>query len=62
MYAGTIFEIIDKSDIPPLPVAETPYKPLFYCTAPTPKGREDIQVYEGKQFYTNFGNDISFVK
>ena len=62
MYAGTIFEIIDKSDIPPLPVAETPYKPLFYCAAATPKGREDIQVYEGKQFYTNFGNDISFVK
>ena len=62
MYAGTIFEIIDKSDIPPLPVAETPYKPLFYCTAPTPKGREDIQVYEGKDFYTNFGDDISFVK
>lgn len=62
MYAGTIFEIIDRSHIPALPVAEAAYKPLFLCAAPTIKGRENIQVYEGKDFYTNFGSDISFVK
>lgn len=62
MYAGTRFEVIDKSHIPPLPIAQTSYKPLYYCSAPTQKGREDIQVYEGKAFYNNFGNDISFIK
>ena len=62
MYAGTRFDIIDKSHIPPLPIAESTYKPLFYCTAPTQKGREDIQVYEGKNFFDNFGTDISFIK
>lgn len=62
MYAGTRFDVIDKSHIPPLPIAQTSYKPLFYCSAPTQKGREDIQVFEGKAFYSNFGNDISFIK
>lgn len=62
MYAGTIFEIIDKSYIPPLPIAELPYKALFYCAAPTPKGPEKIGVYEGEDFYKTFGKDISFAK
>lgn len=61
-YPGTFFQIVDKSDIPPLPVAESAYKPLFYCAAATPKGREEVTVYEGKNFYTNVGSDISFVK
>lgn len=61
MIPTTIFEIIDKSDIPEI-LVESPVQPLFLTAISSEKGPEDLRVVKGKDFYKLYGTEVSFAK
>ena len=62
MYPGTIIEWEDRSDIPSLDIASTINKPIQVIAFSSDKGSEDYGYYEGKQFFNQYGNNISFAR
>ena len=62
MYVGTIFIIDDQSDIPSLAIANTIDKPIQMIGFTSDKGTEDYAYVEGKTFFSQYGNNISFVR
>ena len=62
MYAGTIFEIEDRSDIPSLITAETIDMPIEMIGFTSEKGTENYVYVDGDAFFQQFGNSISFAK
>lgn len=61
MYPTSIFEIIDKSDIPVINESET-IQPLFMLGFSSEKGPEDLRIIKGNTFNKLYGDDISFAK
>ena len=62
MYVGTIFEYDDQSQIAPLPVRSVPVNPLYLCLFTSDKGPEDWTVLKGRDWFTTYGENISFEK
>lgn len=62
MYPGTIFEIVDQSQIAEIPQAEPVLSPLFMAAFTSDKGTEDYGIYSGDDFFKQFGSDIKFAK
>lgn len=60
MYPGTKFEIVDQSLIPEIPQQDPIVKPMFMAVFTSDKGSEDYGVYEGDDFFKQFGSDIKF--
>lgn len=61
-YPGTIIAYEDYSDISTVTLNTVKEKPLYMATFTSDKGSEDWGVYEGKNFFNMYGNDISFAK
>ena len=61
MYAGTIFEIEDRSDIASLITAETIDMPIEMIGFTSDRGTEDFVYVDGDVFFDQYG-DISFAK
>lgn len=62
MYPSTKFEIVDQSLITDIPQVEPVVKPMFMAAFTSDKGSEDYGVYEGDDFFKQFGTDIKFAK
>jgi hypothetical protein len=62
MYAGTIFTIEDRSDIPSLITAETIDMPIEMIGFTSNKGTEDYVYVDGDAFFDQFGYDISYAR
>lgn len=62
MYAGTIFEVVDKSEIEKITISNTLNRPLFMAAFTADKGPEKYVRVAGEDFFKLFGNDISFAK
>lgn len=60
MYPGSKFEIIDQSLIEDIPQADPVVKPMFMAAFTSDKGSENYGVYEGDDFFKQFGTDIKF--
>lgn len=58
-YPGTIFEYVDQSDIPVLETSK-PIVPTYMVALTADKGPEEDLFVEGKDFFSLYGNSISF--
>ena len=62
MYVGTIVEYDDQSAITSLPIADVRVNPLYLSVFTSDKGPEDWTELKGKDWFTTYGNSISFAK
>lgn len=62
MYVGTIVEYDDQSAITSLPIADVRVNPLYLSVFTSDKGPEDWTELQGKDWFTAYGNSISFAK
>lgn len=62
MYPGSIFEIVDQSDIQSIEVADTIEKPIQMIGFTSDKGTEDYIYIEGEDFFKQYGESISFAR
>ena len=63
MYPGTQLNIIDNSYIVPEPDAmDNTLRPLFMLVSSFDKGPEDLRVVTGTEFYSLYGDQMSFVR
>lgn len=62
MIPGTFFEIVDQSDIPQLTTNQTTNNPIMMIGFTSDKGTEDYVYVEGKPFFKQYGDTISFAK
>ena len=63
MYPGTQLNIIDNSYIVPEPDAmDSTNRPMFMLVSSFDKGPEDLRVVTGTEFYSLYGDQMSFVR
>ena len=62
MYPGTIIEYVDQSFIEPITIETVTNRPLLFALFTSDKGPESFQRVYGKDFFSLYGNDISFEK
>lgn len=62
MYPGTIIEYVDQSFIEPITIETVANRPLLFALFTSDKGPESFQRVYGKDFFSLYGNDISFEK
>ena len=62
MYPGVIVEYEDRSELPDLAITTVRNKPLFLALFTSEKGTEEWTKISGKDFFTMYGNTISFSK
>lgn len=62
MYVGTIVEYDDQSAITTLPIADVRVNPLYLSVFTSDKGPEDWTELQGEDWFTTYGNSISFAK
>lgn len=61
LYPQTKIEWIDQSQIPSI-TFDTDNSPLFMCAFTSDKGREDLNIVSGADFFKQYGNSILFQK
>ena len=62
MYPGTIIEYVDQSFIEPITIETVANRPLLFALFTSDKGPESFQRVYGKDFFSLYGNEISFEK
>lgn len=62
MYPGVIVEYSDQSTISQIAITEVRNKPLFLALFTSDKGTEEWNRVSGKDFFSMYGNTISFIK
>lgn len=62
MYVGTIIEYDDQSAITSLPITEVRQQPLYLSLFTSDRGPEDWTVTSGEDWFSYYGNSISFAK
>lgn len=62
MYPGVIVEYSDQSTINEIAITEVRNKPLFLALFTSDKGTEKWNRVSGKDFFSMYGNNISFTK
>lgn len=62
MYPGTIFQIVDQSNIPSLTIQDTTNKPIFMMGISSDKGPEEFKYVSGQAFFNQYGSGISFAR
>ena len=60
MYPGVIVEYSDQSTINEIAITEVRNKPLFLALFTSDKGTEKWNRVSGKDFFSMYGNNISF--
>lgn len=62
MYPGVIVEYSDQSTVNEIAITEVRNKPLFLALFTSDKGTEKWNRVSGKDFFSMYGNNISFTK
>ena len=62
MYPGTIIEYVDQSFIEPITIETVANRPLLFALFTSDKGPESFQRVYGKDFFSLYGDEISFEK
>lgn len=62
MYPGTIFNWYDESAINPSVPQQAPNTPLYMAVSSFDRGPEDLRLVYGQEFYSLYGNTMSFKK
>ena len=62
MYPGVIVEYSDQSTVKEIVITEVRNKPLFLALFTSDKGTEKWNRVSGKDFFSMYGNNISFTK
>lgn len=62
MYAGTIIEYDDQSQIRSLPIADVRTQPMYLALITSDKGPEEWTLLQGKDWFKAYGDSISFAR
>ena len=62
MYAGTIIEYDDQSQIRTLPIADVRNKPMYLSLITSDKGPEEWTCLTGEDWFKAYGDNISFAR
>lgn len=62
MYPKTVIKIVDKSKLNPVDIMENTEPPVAFQGASCDKGTEDFLLWQGKDWFTEFGEEQNFRK